>query len=64
MLRSPDGARAERREGVALLALRRGERTVVVWTRQAHSCVLSGEGVPAAELLELASWKGRGQVRF
>ncbi len=63
-LRTPVGARAERREGVALLALRRAGRTVVVWTRQAHTCVLSGEGVAADELLELASWKGRGQVRF
>jgi hypothetical protein len=36
----------------------------VTWTRQAHTCVLSGVGVPETALLELASWKGRGQVRF
>lgn len=63
-LRQPPDGRAARRDGVALLAFARDARTVVTWNRQAHTCVLSGVGVPEATLLELASWKGRGQVRF
>ena len=39
-------------------------RTVVTWERGGHTCVLSAEGVPADELLELAGWKGKGAVPF
>jgi hypothetical protein len=36
----------------------------VTWLREGHSCVMTGEGVPTAKLLELASWKGLGKVPF
>jgi hypothetical protein len=34
----------------------------VTWLRAGHSCVMSGEGVPPAKMLELASWPGQGNV--
>jgi hypothetical protein len=33
-------------------------RLVVTWQRDGHTCVLSGNGVPASELQRLASWEG------
>ena len=32
-------------------------RTVVTWRRSGHTCVLSGEGVSAAALRQLAEWR-------
>ena len=64
VLPEPSDGDNVRREGVFLRALRRDGRTVVTWQRQGHTCVLSGVGVPQATLLELASWRGRGQVPF
>jgi hypothetical protein len=34
----------------------------VTWLRDGHSCVLSGDGVATAKLLQLASWPGGGKV--
>jgi anti-sigma factor RsiW len=39
-------------------------RTVVTWRRGNKTCVMSAEGVPEAQLLELASWNGMGDVPF
>ena len=39
-------------------------RQVVTWYRDGRTCVLSGEDVDRAELLELASWKAEGAVPF
>jgi hypothetical protein len=36
----------------------------VTWLRSGHSCVMSGEGVTTAKMLELASWPGQGAVQF
>ena len=36
----------------------------VTWERDGHTCVLTGEGVPDARLLELAGWRGDGAVVF
>lgn len=33
-------------------------RLIVTWRRDNHTCVLSGNGVDAAELQKLASWEG------
>lgn len=63
-LADPAGARATTSNGVAMLVLGRGARTIVAWTRGGHQCVLSGAGVKTAKLLELASWKGKGTVAF
>ena len=43
---------------------RDGDRTVVTWLRDGHTCVLSGSGVPRRTMLELAAWKGDGAVAF
>ena len=37
---------------------------MVTWLRGGQTCVLSGEGVSEATLLELAAWKGLGSVKF
>jgi anti-sigma factor RsiW len=60
----PEDARRAPREGVDLRRLRSGDRTVVTWLRDGHTCVLSGEGTQAGTLLDLAAWKGQGAVRF
>jgi hypothetical protein len=39
-------------------------REVVTWLRGGRTCVLSGDGVSSATLLELAAWKGMGSVKF
>jgi hypothetical protein len=39
-------------------------REVVTWLRGGQTCVLSGERVSEATLLELAAWKGMGSVKF
>jgi hypothetical protein len=36
----------------------------VTWLRDGHSCVMSGDGVTTAKMLELASWPGQGAVTF
>jgi anti-sigma factor RsiW len=38
------------------VALRLGQRTILTWRRDGHTCVLSATGVPVSELLEIASW--------
>jgi hypothetical protein len=58
----PEDARRAPREGVDLRRLRSGDRTVVTWLRDGHTCVLSGEGTEAETLLDLAAWKGQGAV--
>jgi anti-sigma factor RsiW len=49
---------------VDLDSLSEGERQIVTWLREDKTCVIAGEGVPDATLLELASWKGEGDVPF
>jgi hypothetical protein len=58
---SPRGARVN---GTRLRSLDVDGRTVVTWVRRGRTCVISGVGVPVAELNELAAWKGRGTIRF
>lgn len=60
----PEDARAAEREGTALRVFEHGGRTAVTWERRGHTCVLSGEDVPATTLLELAAWKGMGSIPF
>lgn len=49
---------------VDLSSLAEDGREIVTWLRGGRTCVLSGEGVSAAELRELAAWKGEGAVPF
>jgi len=53
-------ARVANVDGIELRALMVGGRTVVTWRRAGHTCVLSGKGVTASQLEELASWKASG----
>lgn len=43
--------------GWGLRTLRMGIRTVVTWRRAGHTCVLSGQGVSAHALEQLAAWR-------
>ena len=52
------------RDGVKLRPFDEEGREVVTWLRGGQTCVLSGEGVSSATLLELAAWKGQGSVKF
>jgi hypothetical protein len=63
-LSAPDGARRAVREGTELRFVDRAGTILVTWVRGGRTCVLSGRGVPARELLALAGWKGQGAVAF
>ena len=52
------------RDGVELRPFDDEGREVVTWLRGGQTCVLSGDGVSTATLLELAAWKGEGSVKF
>jgi hypothetical protein len=52
------------RDGVELRPFDEEGREVVTWLRGGQTCVLSGDGVSSATLLELAAWKGLGSVKF
>jgi hypothetical protein len=60
----PDGASRTELNGVDLASTSDGPKRIVTWLREGRTCVLSGNGVSDAELLELASWKGEGSVPF
>jgi anti-sigma factor RsiW len=61
---APDEASTANREGVMLRGLSAEGRVIVTWLRGGHTCVLSGTGVDAATLLDLAAWQGKGAVEF
>jgi anti-sigma factor RsiW len=60
----PDGARQTVQNGVRLSTARDGAGAIVTWLRGGRTCVLSGSGVSAKDLREVASWKGDGAVPF
>jgi hypothetical protein len=60
----PDEASTANREGVILRGLSADGRVIVTWPRGGHTCVLSGTGVEASTLLDLAAWNGKGAVDF
>jgi hypothetical protein len=61
----PDASARAEREGTTLHYLRRdGGRLIVTWERDGRTCVLSGQGVPANKLLDLAGWRAMGAVPF
>jgi hypothetical protein len=57
---------AERRviNGLELFGYRDGDRDVVTFVRNGHTCVLAGMVHSRGTLFKLASWKGDGAVRF
>jgi hypothetical protein len=60
----PEDSIRSTRNDVELWANEVDGRRVVTWYRDGRTCVLSGEGVSEAELLELASWRGEGAIPF
>jgi hypothetical protein len=63
-LPAPDPSAAATREQTPLRYVKTDGRTIVTWERNGLTCVLSGSGVPATKLLDLAAWKGLGAVPF
>jgi hypothetical protein len=62
---APSGAHKQTRAGIPLWITQDKGRRIVTWTRAGHTCVLSAPlAVPEQKLLELASWKGKGNVPF
>jgi len=54
------GTRPHWISGTELQAFVLRGRLVVTWRRAGHTCVLSGSGVSAGQLLNLAAWKAPG----
>ena len=63
-LDDPDNFAQFNLNGVDLKVFSTGDPKDVTWLRQGHSCVMTGDGVTTAKMLELASWKGQGKVPF
>jgi hypothetical protein len=62
---APSGAHKETRNATTLWITQDKGRRIVTWTRGGHTCVLSAPlAVPEQKLLQLASWKGKGNVPF
>jgi len=62
---APSSAHKQTRRGIELWITKDHGRRIVTWTRAGHTCVLSAPlAVPEQKLLELASWKGKGNVPF
>jgi anti-sigma factor RsiW len=62
-LPKPSEGRTTSRGGVGYQTLRLNGRPAVTWTRLGHTCVLIG-GASRKELLNLASWRGGGSLRY
>jgi hypothetical protein len=64
-LDEPSHVRELTKNGVELWITQDKGRRIVVWTRAGHTCVLSAPiAVPEQKLLQLATWKGNGDVVF
>jgi hypothetical protein len=60
----PKGSHKTDINGVLLRSTADGQREVITWLRDGHTCVMSGKNVSVTELSGLASWKGEGSVPF
>jgi len=60
----PTHARQITLAGRRLWELRDGDRDVVVFTRQGHTCVLAGHVISRHTLERLATWRGHGTIHF
>ena len=60
----PEGSRRTVQNGIELSTARRSGEAIVTWFRGGRTCVLSGRGVSAKDLREVAAWKGDGAVPF
>jgi len=62
---APSSAHEKTQRGIELWITQDKGRRIVTWTRAGHTCVLSAPlAVPEQKLLELATWKGKGNVPF
>jgi len=62
---APSGAQVTTKNGVKLFITKNEGRRIVTWTRNGHTCVLSAPlAVPQDKLVQLAAWKGQGNVSF
>jgi hypothetical protein len=62
---APSSAHEQTQSGIELWITQDKGRRIVTWTRAGHTCVLSAPlAVPEQKLLELATWKGKGNVPF
>jgi hypothetical protein len=62
---APSGSQERTKNGVKLFITKNEGRRIVTWTRHGHTCVLNAPlAVPEDKLLELAAWKGKGNVPF
>jgi len=59
----PSGGQTTVRDGVGYQTLRLDGRPAVTWKRLGHTCVLIG-AASRKELLNLASWRGGGSLRY
>jgi hypothetical protein len=60
----PTGAQTRVQNGVRLSTATERGSAIVTWMRGGRTCVISGKGVSAKDLREVASWKGDGAVPF
>lgn len=60
----PDGGRVVTQEGTPITVVNVAGGSVVTWQRKGHTCVIVGDRVPEATLVELAGWKGKGAIDF
>jgi hypothetical protein len=63
-LERPEAAAVTTVDGVEFASFDADGANAVTWLRDGHTCVLVGEDVPRATLVELAAWKGDGAVGF
>jgi hypothetical protein len=60
----PADAQGSVQNGVELKTINGGGHAIVTWLRDGRTCVVSGKGVSATDLREVAAWKGDGAVPF
>jgi hypothetical protein len=64
-IKAPDTAKTVNVRGSDFYVVDKGDRRVVVWNRNGHTCVMSApKSVPEAKLLNLAAWDDGGNVPF
>ena len=60
----PPGSDKAEQDGVKMRVFEDGDRKAVTWRRNGRTCILSATNVPTDQLIELAAWKGQGDVEF
>jgi len=63
-IEQPPGARTRSIKGVEFASFEAGGTRAVTWQREGHTCVLASREASDEELVELASWTGKGSVPF